>query len=199
MPSFSLRNPYFILVCAVVICVLGGTSLARMPVDMFPAMDLTVVVVATFYPGMPPEQVENDITQRQERFFTLAPGIEHIESRSLPGVSVIKIFFQQGTNPDSAVSAMANLAAAEQRRLPPGTLPPIVLKFDASSLPVCLIALKGEGMTDAALRDVAHYKVRTQVASCRPVTSGWARWTTRSTPTASSRTSRACCGSRSRP
>src|SRR4029453_10827923 len=100
--------------------------------------------------------------QRQERFFTLAPGIEHIESRSLPGVSVIKIFFQQGTNPDSAVSAMANLAAAEQRRLPPGTLPPIVLKFDASSLPVCLIALKGEGMTDSALRAVGPHKGRPQ-------------------------------------
>ena len=134
--------------------VVGLTTLVRMPVDMFPNMDLTVVVIATFYPGMPPEQVENDITQRQERFFTLAPGIEHIESRSLPGASIIKIFFQPGTNPDSAVSTISNLAAAEQRRLPPGTLPPIVLKFDASALPVCLIALKGEGMTEATLRDI---------------------------------------------
>jgi HAE1 family hydrophobic/amphiphilic exporter-1 len=164
MAGFSIRNPYFILVCALVVCVVGVTAVARMPVDMFPALDLTVVAIATFYPGMPPEQVENDITSRQERFFTLAPGIEHIESRSLPGVSIIKIFFQPGTNPDSAVSTIANLAAAEQRRLPQGTLPPIVLRFDPSSLPVCLIALKGEGMTDTMLRDIGHYKVRTQVA-----------------------------------
>jgi multidrug efflux pump subunit AcrB len=164
MAGFSIRNPYFIIVCALIIAVVGVTTLVRMPVDMFPAMDLTVVVIATFYPGMPPEQVENDITSRQERFFTLAPGIEHIESRSLPGASIIKIFFQPGTNPDSAVSTISNLAAAEQRRLPPGTLPPIVLKFDASALPVCLVALKGDNMTEAELRDIGHYKVRTQLA-----------------------------------
>ncbi len=164
MPGFSIRNPYFIVVCALILCIVGVVTIARMPVDMFPSMDLTVVVIATFYPGMPPEQVENDITSRQERFFTLAGGIEHIESRSLPGVSVIKIFFQPGTNADAAVSSMANLAAAEMRRLPPGTMPPIVLKFDASSLPVCLVALKGEGMTEAQLRDVGHYRVRTQLA-----------------------------------
>ncbi|HTM49257.1 MAG TPA: efflux RND transporter permease subunit [Bryobacteraceae bacterium] len=164
MAGFSIRNPYFVIVCALLIVVLGVSFLVRMPVDMFPKMDITVVVTATFFPGMPPEQVENDITSRQERFFTLAPGIDHIESRSLPGVSIIKIYFQPGANPDTAVSTMANLAAAEQRRLPVGTLPPIVLRFDASSLPVCLIALKGEGMTDAELRDIGHYKVRTQVA-----------------------------------
>ncbi|MFN7938678.1 MAG: efflux RND transporter permease subunit [Bryobacteraceae bacterium] len=164
MPSFSLRHPYFIVVCALVVCLLGGTILTRMPVDMFPAMDLTAVVVATLYPGMPAEQVEKNITERQERFFTLAPNIEHIESRSITGAGIIKIYFQPGTNPDSAVSTIANLALAEMRRMPPGTLPPYVLRFDASSIPVCLISLKGAGMTEAALRDVGHYRVRTQVA-----------------------------------
>ena len=75
MPSFSLRNPYFILVCAVVICVLGGTSLARMPVDMFPAMDLTVVVVATFDPGMPPEQVETSRVSRAASMGWINPSV----------------------------------------------------------------------------------------------------------------------------
>ncbi len=164
MASFSIRNPYFILVCAMILSILGSVTLLRMPVDMFPAMDMTVVAIATFYPGMPPEQVEKNITERQERFFTLAPGIEHIESRSLTGASIIKIYFQPGTNPEVAVSTIANLAAAEQRRMPPGTLPPIVLRFDASSLPVCLIALRGPGLTEAQLRDVGHYRVRTQVA-----------------------------------
>ena len=136
-----------------------------MPVDMFPAMNIPVVVVATFYSGMPPEQIETDITSRFERFFTLGSGIEHIESRSLPGVSVIKVYFQPGTNPDSAVTTISNLAMAQLRRLPPGTLPPVVLKFDASSLPVCLVTFKGEGLNETALRDLAQFQVRNQIAS----------------------------------
>ena len=99
MSSFAIRNPYFIVVICLIIAVVGVTSLARMPVDMFPSMNIPVVVVATFYSGMPPEQIETDITSRFERFFTLGSGIEHIESRSLPGVSVIKVYFQPGTNP----------------------------------------------------------------------------------------------------
>ena len=145
MSSFAIRYPYFIVVVCLIICVVGVTSFARMPVDLFPSINIPVVVVATFYSGMPPEQIENDITGRFERFFTLGTGIDHIESRSLPGVSLIKVYFQPGTNPDSAVTSISNLAMAQLRRLPPGTLPPVVLKFDASSLPVCLVTLKGEG------------------------------------------------------
>src|SRR5881394_1251478 len=164
MSRFAIRNPYFIVVVCLMIAVVGVSSLARMPVDMFPAMNIPVVVVATFYSGMPPEQIETDITSRFERFFTLGSGIEHIESRSLPGVSVIKVYFQPGVNPDSAVTTISNLAMAQLRRLPPGTLPPVVLKFDASSspltvtrhtgkldassLPVCLVTVSGEGLDE---------------------------------------------------
>lgn len=165
MSGFAIRNPYFIVVICLFIAVVGVTSLARMPVDMFPSMNIPVVVVATFYSGMPPEQIETDITSRFERFFTLGSGIEHIESRSLPGVSVIKVYFQPGTNPDSAVTTISNLAMAQLRRLPPGTLPPVVLKFDASSLPVCLVTFKGEGLNETVLRDLAQFQVRNQIAS----------------------------------
>ncbi|HXA49826.1 MAG TPA: efflux RND transporter permease subunit, partial [Candidatus Acidoferrum sp.] len=165
MSGFAIRNPYFIVVICLFIAVLGVTSLARMPIDMFPSMNIPVVVVATFYSGMPPEQIETDITSRFERFFTLGSGIEHIESRSLPGVSVIKVYFQPGTNPDSAVTTISNLAMAQLRRLPPGTLPPVVLKFDASSLPVCLVTFKGEGLNETSLRDLAQFQVRNQIAS----------------------------------
>src|ERR1017187_10055374 len=164
MSGFAIRNPYFIVVICLFIAVVGVTSLARMPIDMFPAMNIPVVVVATFYSGMPPEQIETDITSRFERFFTLGSGIEHIESRSLPGGSVIKVYFQPGTNPDSAVTTISNLPMAQLRRLPPGTLPPVGLKFDASSLPVCLITLKGEGLNETRLQDVGRYIVRNQVA-----------------------------------
>src|SRR6202166_791597 len=165
MSRFAINNPYFIVVVCLIIAVVGVSSLARMPVDMFPAMNIPVVVVATFYSGMPPEQIETDITSRFERFFTLGSGIEHIESRSLPGVSVIKVYFQPGTNPDSAVTTISNLAMAQLRRLPPGTLPPVVLKFDASSLPVCLVTLKGEGLDETSLRDLAQFQVRNQIGS----------------------------------
>jgi HAE1 family hydrophobic/amphiphilic exporter-1 len=165
MSLFAIRNPYFIVVICLMIAVVGVSSLVRMPVDMFPSMNIPVVVVATFYSGMPPEQIETDITSRFERFFTLGSGIEHIESRSLPGVSVIKVYFQPGTNPDSAVTTISNLAMAQLRRLPPGTLPPVVLKFDASSLPVCLVTFKGEGLNETALRDLAQFQVRNQIAS----------------------------------
>jgi multidrug efflux pump subunit AcrB len=165
MSSFAIRNPYLIVVICLIIAVVGVNTIAHMSVDMFPAMNIPVVVVATFYSGMPPEQIETDITSRFERFFTLGSGIEHIESRSLPGVSVIKVYFQPGTNPDSAVTTISNLAMAQLRRLPPGTLPPVVLKFDASSLPVCLVTFKGEGLNETSLRDLAQFQVRNQIAS----------------------------------
>src|SRR5689334_517857 len=163
MSRFAIRNPYFIVVVCLIIAVIGITSGLGMPVDMFPTMNIPVVVVATFYSGMPPEQIETDITSRFERFFTLGAGIDHIESRSLPGVSVIKVYFQPGTNADSDVTTISNLAMAQLRRLPPGTLPPVVLKFDASSLPVCLVTFKGEGLNETALRDLAQFQVRNQI------------------------------------
>ncbi|MBC7925477.1 MAG: efflux RND transporter permease subunit [Bryobacteraceae bacterium] len=165
MSRFSIRNPYLIFVLCVALLVVGLAAVLRMPVDLFPPIRIPVVVVATFFSGMPPEQIETDITGRFERFFSLASGIEHIESRSLPGVSLIKIYFQPGVDADAAVSNISNLSMANLRRLPPGTLPPVVLKFDASSLPVCLITLKGEGLTETQLRDAAQYAVRNQVAN----------------------------------
>src|SRR5690242_3638641 len=140
MSGFSIRNPYFIIVC-LVIAVIGTVALVRLPVDLFPPINIPVAVVATFYSGMPPEQIESDITGRLERFFTLASNVDHIESRSLAGVSLIKVYFRPGTDGDSAVNQISNLGTANLRRLPPGTLPPVVLKADASSLPVCLVTV----------------------------------------------------------
>jgi hydrophobic/amphiphilic exporter-1 (mainly G- bacteria), HAE1 family len=164
MTNFSIRNPYFIIVVCLALAVIGVTSLARMPVDLFPTINLPEVVVVTFYSGLPPEDVETDITDRLERFFTLASGIDHMESRSLAGVSIIKVYFQPGTDADADVTQMSNLALADLRRLPPGTLPPVVLKFDASSLPVCLVTLKGEGLNQSQLHDIGQFSIRNQIA-----------------------------------
>ncbi len=164
MPGFSIRNPYFISVICLVLLVIGVTSLARMPVDLFPPINLPEVVVATFYSGMPPEDIETDITDPLERFFTLASGVDHMESRSLLGVSIIKVYFQPGTSPDADVTELSNLALADLKRLPPGTLPPVVLKFDASSLPVALVTVKGEGLNETQLHDYAQFQIRNQIA-----------------------------------
>jgi HAE1 family hydrophobic/amphiphilic exporter-1 len=165
MSSFAIRYPFFIIVLCLMVAIVGMVTLGRMPVDLFPPINIPVVVVATFYSGMPPQQIETDITDPFERFFTLGSGIDHIESRSLPGVSLIKIYFQPGTDANADLSTISNLAMADLRRLPPGTLPPVVLKFDASSLPVCLITLKGEGLNETQLRDLGQYNVRNQIAS----------------------------------
>jgi Cu/Ag efflux pump CusA len=96
MSRFAIRLPYLIIVICLITCVVGVTSLVRMPVDLFPPIKIPVVVVATFFNGMPPEQIETDITGRFERFFTLASGVDHIESRSLPGVSLDQNLFSAG-------------------------------------------------------------------------------------------------------
>src|SRR5580698_2177469 len=165
MPRFSIRNPYFIIVCCLALAVIGINAITRMPVDLFPPINLPVIVVATFYTGMPPVDIETDITNPLERWFTQASGMDHMESRSLLGVSIIKAFFQPGTNADADVTQLSNLALADLKRLPPGTLPPVVLKFDASSLPVCLVTIKGEGLTETQLHDLAQFQIRNQIAT----------------------------------
>jgi multidrug efflux pump subunit AcrB len=165
MPRFALAYPYFIIMLCLIVAVVGVTTVVRMPVDLFPQINIPVVVVATFYAGMPPQQIEADITNTFERFFTLGSNIDHIESRSLAGVSLVKIYFKPGTDANAALSNIANLAMADLRRLPPGTLPPVVLKFDASSLPVCLITLQGKGLNETQLKDLAQFQVRNQVAN----------------------------------
>ncbi len=163
MPRFSIRNPYFIVVICLALVLLGVLAVFSMPVDLFPPINIPQVVVATFFSGMPPQDIETDITDPLERFFTLASGVDHFESRSMLGVSMIRITFQTGTSADADVTQISNLALADLKRLPPGTLPPVVLKFDASSLPVCLLTVKGEGLTETQLHDLAQFQIRNQI------------------------------------
>jgi HAE1 family hydrophobic/amphiphilic exporter-1 len=164
MSRFSIRNPYFIVVICLAVSIIGAVNVARMPVDLFPTINIPEVVVATFYSGMPPVDIETDITNPLERFFTLAAGMDHMESRSMLGVSIIRAIFQPGTSADTDVTELSNLALADLKRLPPGTLPPVVLKFDASSLPVCLLTVRGQGLTETQLHDYAQFSIRNQIA-----------------------------------
>ena len=165
MPGFSLRNPHAVVVGALLVVILGISAFADMPVDVFPKLDIPVAVVATFYPGMPPLEMESDITTRFERFFTLGSDIEHMESRSLPGVSIIKVFFQPGVDLSAATASLGNLAMANLRHMPPGTLPPLILKSGASSLPVTLVTVAGKGFNEAQLHDQAQYNIRNWIAT----------------------------------
>jgi multidrug efflux pump subunit AcrB len=165
VPKFALKFPFFIIMLCLVVTLVGTFKVLRMPVDLFPKIDMPVVVVATFYNGMPPQQIEADITNTFERFFTLGANIDHSESRSLTGVSLIKIYFKPGTDPNAALSNIANLAMADLRRLPPGTLPPVVLGMDASTQPVCLVTLKGQGLNETNLKDLAQFQVRNQISN----------------------------------
>ncbi len=165
MSGFSIRNPYLTVVLCLVIMILGVVSVSDMPVDMFPPINLPVVAVATFYSGMPPQQIETNITYHLERQFTLAAGIDHMESRSLPGVSLIKVYFRSGTDPDADASTISSLAMSDLRDMPPGTYPPIVLKQDASSIPVALVPLSGSGLNESKLKDIGQNFVRNQLAS----------------------------------
>jgi multidrug efflux pump subunit AcrB len=165
MPKFALKYPFFILMICFVSILVGVDNILSMPVDLFPKIDIPVVVVATFYSGMPPQQIEGDITDTFERFFTYAPNIDHIQSRSMMGVSLIKIYFRPGTNANAALSSISNLAMADLRRLPPGTLPPIVLGMTAADQPVCLVTLKGKGLNETQLKDYGQFTVRDQLAS----------------------------------
>src|ERR1700744_5145889 len=165
MSGFAIRNPYLIVVLCLVMTILGTVSAADMPVDMFPAVNLPVVAVATFYSGMPPAQIETNITYHLERQFTLASGIDHMESRSLPGVSLIKVYFRAGSDPDADAATISSLAMSDLRDMPPGTYPPIILKQDASSIPVALVPLSGSGLDESKLKDIGQNFVRNQLAS----------------------------------
>jgi multidrug efflux pump subunit AcrB len=164
MSRFSIRNPYLIVVLCLIVSILGVVSVSEMPVDMFPPINLPVVAVATFYSGMPPQQIETNITYHLERQFTLATGIDHMESRSLSGVSLIKVYFRTGTDPDADASSIASLAMSDLRDMPPGTYPPIILKQDASSVPVALVPLTGSGLSESRLKDIGQNYVRNQLA-----------------------------------
>src|SRR3984893_4514663 len=164
MSSFAIRYPFFIIMLCLILVVVGVSTMASMPVDLFPEINIPVVVVATFYSGMPPQQIEADITDTFERFFTLGSGTDHMESRSMSGVSLIKIYFQPGTDANADVTPISNLAIADLRRLPQGPLPRVVMRMDASSLPVCLLTVEGQGLNETQLHDYLQFSIRNQIA-----------------------------------
>ena len=165
MPGFSLRNPHLIVVVALLVAILGVMAFAQMPVDVFPRLHIKAVVVATFYPGFAPLAMEQDITSRYERFFTLGNGIEHIESRSIPGVSAITVYFHPDVDIGVGAANLATLAIGDLGLMPPGTQPPLVLEYNSSSsIPVILVTVTGP-YSETELQNEGRYNVRNFMAT----------------------------------
>lgn len=161
----SLRNPYAIVAISLIVVILGVVSYQKMEVDVFPEINLPVVAVATFYKGMGPSQMEGAITLRLEQLFLQASYVEHIESRSLPGVSLIKVYFHSSYDVNAAVAEITSLAYSTLRYLPPGVNPPVIIKFGAASLPIGVLTGSSESASEKDVRDTAYYKVRPQMAN----------------------------------
>src|SRR5215831_17724653 len=158
----SLRNPFAVAAISLIVVILGVVSYQNMVVDIFPEINLPVVAVATFYKGMGPSEVEGAITLRLEQAFLQASYIEHIESRSLPGVSLIKIYFQPSYDVNAAVAEITSLTYANLRYLPQGIFPPVIIKFGAASLPIAIQTTSSETKGEKEVRDIAYFSVRPQ-------------------------------------
>lgn len=138
----ALRNPHAVVVMALAVLLIGITALGRVPADILPVFKTPAVQILTFYPGMPAEVVEQDITTRLERWTGQSNGVARQESKSLIGVSIVKDFFRPDIDPNTAMSQVTSLAMSDLYYLPPGTIPPMVMPFDpTASIPLALITV----------------------------------------------------------
>ena len=164
--KLALNKPYTFAVLALLILLAGVGSILTMPTDVFPAIDIPVVTVIWSYPGFTPNDMEKRFVTQSERAYTTSVNdIEHIESQSVSGVGVIRIYFQPGANIAQGISQVTATSQTIQRILPPGTQPPYILRYDASDVPVIQAAIHSDTLTEQQLYDNATNFVRTQFAT----------------------------------
>jgi len=162
----ALRRPYTFAVFAFLILLLGVFSINSMPTDIFPNIDIPVVTVVWQYTGLSAQEMSTRIVFNSERGMTTTVNdIEHIESQSLNGIAIIKIFFQPHVNIGSAVAQVTSISQVQLRQLPPGTTPPFIIQYNASSVPVLQLGLSGQGLNEQQLNDLGQNTIRTQLAT----------------------------------
>src|SRR5215469_6247596 len=168
----ALRRPYTFIVLALLLPILGalvllGTPLRPgMPTDIFPEIRIPVIAVTYQYTGMPPDEMAGRITGQIERFVTtIVNDVQHVESQSYPGVTVIKLFFQPGVDINLAMAQVEGFAQLSLKQMPPGIQPALILKYDASSVPIIQLAMASDRLTEAQLFDFGNQIIRAQIAT----------------------------------
>ena len=162
----SLQNAYMVATLVFMLLALGVVALTSIPIDILPVFKSPAVQVLTYYQGMPASSVEKTITNRIERWTNQAPGAARVESKSVPGVSVVKIFFRDDIDPNAALTMTNSLALGALPTLPPNTLPPVVLPFDPTgTLPLGILTVSIPGKTEADVKDYARIDVRNMLGA----------------------------------
>ena len=162
----AIRNPYLVISFVIMLSILGVLTITRIPVDILPAFNSPAVQVMTYYPGMPAKTIEKTISNRIERWVNQAPGARLVESRSVPGVSIVKVFFREDIDTNEALTLTNSLALGALPNLPPNTLPPVALPFDATgTLPVSILTVQNPYLDDAKQKDIARINVRNMLGA----------------------------------
>ncbi len=164
MVERALKNPYAVVVGVLVVLVIGVTCLARIPVDLLPIFPVPAVQIVTFYPGMPPEVMERDIMSRLERWTGQSNGIARQEGKAMLGVTIVKDFFRDDIDANTAMSQVTSFAMSDLFYLPPGTIPPMVMPFDpTATIPLCLLAVSSPVFDETRLYDIAYFDLRNRL------------------------------------
>ncbi|WP_437869713.1 efflux RND transporter permease subunit [Sorangium sp. So ce363] len=164
----ALQRTYTFIVMSMLIVILGVFTVARMPTDIFPDIDIPVLSVIFNYGGLPPEEMEKRIVNNYERFLTTTVNdIDHIESQSLTGISIIKIFLQPGASIEAATAQVTAISQTAIRQMPPGISPPLIIRYSASNVPILQAALESESLSEQQLFDYAVNFIRADIATIR--------------------------------
>lgn len=162
----ALRRPYTFTVLALVVLVLGVLSARRMPKDIFPSVDIPVVNVVWTYGGLSPAEMEGQVTTFSEYAISNnVANLQRVESQTMPGLALIKIYFQPGTNIDGAIAQVTAVSQTILRRMPPGTQPPLILRYNASSVPILQLSLSSDTRTETQVSDYAQFGIRNQIVT----------------------------------
>jgi CzcA family heavy metal efflux pump len=160
----ALHRPLTFIVMAILIAIVGVLAAVQTPVDIFPNIRIPVVAVAWQYTGLPPEDMANRIVGPYERVLTTTVNdIEHIESQSLPGIGIVKIYFQPGADIRTATAQVTSISQTVLRQFPPGTTPPLIINYNASTVPIVQLALSGKGLSEQQLFDLGQNQVRPEL------------------------------------
>ncbi|HTA52448.1 MAG TPA: efflux RND transporter permease subunit [Candidatus Acidoferrum sp.] len=166
----ALRRPYTFVVASILILILGVVSIVRTPVDIFPNIDIPVIVVAWQYTGLSPEEMSNRVVFNYERSLTTTVNdIEHIESQSLAGVAIVKVYFHPNVQIANAVAQVTAISQSTVRQLPPGITPPFIITYNASSVPIIQLGLSAPQLNEQQLADMGQNFIRTQLVTVNGV------------------------------